>query len=675
MAHSQDAVDTHSKKAQSSTIEECLNSFGKNRRSFAAAWSLFGVNHGLSGHAFSSPLFTEAIKVTVAAGVHKMSEPHWHEGLTDMKKSLTLSMRDSLRSKPACLILDGWRVSYKNGEHAHAFLLSNPEGKVYFHKLIGDILSHDVPYLARMIDSVINEAKELYGCIVTSIVVDNAKVMLSAMSEVQRKRSYIIGHPCCAHWLQLILKDMSNRQLVKRAWDTVSRIVRCFTGSKKAMRRLRSSIGVCRMKTCSLAPPCVTRWSSMVDCALAVLRLQPAIQLAAREGGGDVDLMADDSDFMLIAAVVQPLIPLCNATDAVQSDSAGLLLQELILNDTQEQLEKLKDECTSTLHRDFVADVLKAFTGRRVGHDSGHLKAATSGALLLSLKPSALSAAHAEEGKAFLIEKGPAILQALKPNLYGSMTEECLQDDIKQALCVHIGKDEGCDSLEAINIDRLVEYWNLCLIGSRAHLASIAMALFAVRSSEAAAERVFSHASLLLSPQRNRLSTEYLDLELFVKVNFRACGIGGSPSTAVRYRRPRRKRFLSESQSGAALQSGSSNADKIVVEESPMATASSAQEEELPTACLPLGYVDLDSEEVVIDLPNYSSLLCCSGCSELFSQISSSEAEDWWRCKRCFSPYCRDCADAFLDDDSGLCAECSDCTRKFLKELSSRRRS
>jgi hypothetical protein len=60
----------------------------------------------------------------------------------------------------------------------------------------------------------------------------------------------------------------------------------------------------------------------------------------------------------------------------------------------------------------------------------------------------------------------------------------------------YIEKDVGENSLVKINIDEVSARWKRNLLGEFRALALLARCLLAIRSSEAAAERAFSHAAV-----------------------------------------------------------------------------------------------------------------------------------------------------------------------------------
>ena len=134
---------------------------------------------------------------------------------------------------------------------------------------------------------------------------DNAPVMRSAVRSLQNRlheseQLPIIGHACSAHWLQLVLGDLSappdssalnedsfGVRHIKKAWDLCANIRKVFSLSKLAIAALRSGASASamsrQMRLRSIVAPCVTRWSTVLNSAVSILKMQAGILIALDE--------------------------------------------------------------------------------------------------------------------------------------------------------------------------------------------------------------------------------------------------------------------------------------------------------------------------------------------------------------------------------------------------------
>lgn len=653
-----DEKDLPPKRLREQRIEDIAATSAGKMEIFADSWTLTGVRSNIPASFFLSEDFAASTQATVQTGSFKWKESYWVSSLGRLKAQLRESIRQLLSGKPLCLILDGWRVPYKRGEHAHAFLVADYDGNLVFHSLVGDMNTHNASYMNDLIVSVIGQVNEDYDAVVTSIVSDNAAVMLAAVRQVS-ERFPIVLHPCCAHWLQLTLNDLSSHPLVVKAWEICTGIRKGFA-SKEGIRWLREGIAYCQRgtKRTSLAPPCATRWSSVVDSSVIILSLQPSILKAKELANDRLPFSVTEDDFLLVSAVTEVLIPICNATDAVQRDSSGLLKQELVLNHVEAEIHSLKQQAAAAHEHelvDFITFVEASLSTRRIAHDGGLSHRAAAAALFLAVKPSKLDDETCEEGKVFLVDNGARFLKALRPrdSRYAKSDQE-LTSRIKDEISLHQLDDCGAEDVQHIDVVETINNWKYRATGRKSSLALLALVLFAVRSSEAAAERAFSHAGSRLTPHRNRLSTEKLAEEVFVRINSRL-----QEEPTRRYRKPR----------NVENHIGGMNGDlsaRLFQSEDPSVDGVESAEDRIGTECLPL----IPPED-----PAELATLSCSSCSALYLDDSNmSSAPDWWCCRRCNAAYCRDCADHELDDASGLCEACRNPEEAIMNQLRSRPR-
>ena len=87
----------------------------------------------------------------------------------------------------------------------------------------------------------------------------------------------------------------------------------------------------------------------------------------------------------------------------------------------------------------------------------------------------------------------------------------------------------------------------------------------------------------------------------------------------------------------------------------------------ISTKCIPLKKHELSDHE--------AKTLFCAGEECGIMYYDDEYQEDWWRCKQCLNPFCRDCSDTFLSDETGLCEDCGDSEKSILSSFKNRIRS
>jgi hypothetical protein len=289
------------------------------KAAFRMLWTLIAVRSNLSASFLASSDFSTAIEHTVTFGSHAYQKRDWSAALESIRSKIVQEGKRVFNQNPVCLILDGWRISF-GYEHAHAFLISDWTGRTFFHKMVGDLEKHDSKYLVALIEKMISEIEETYGTPVTSIVSDNAGVMLSSLKQIGMQRP-IAAHPCASHWLQLLLNDIALQHAsVSIACEIRDKVIQTFR-KREFVQDLRKASELASSSKKALAAPCTTRWSSEVDSMISLLKLENPILTVLRNH--DIDFNKDG--FALMRLVVEVLIPIANATDVMQSTSAGIL--------------------------------------------------------------------------------------------------------------------------------------------------------------------------------------------------------------------------------------------------------------------------------------------------------------------------------------------------------------
>lgn len=605
------------------TIEEMFAQSKTKEEAVKDMWTSVAVDTNISARFLCSARFREAVRATIRAGSFTYGRKDWMESLTRQKKQLISKVKERMTHRPVCLILDGWRLPHRM-EHSHGFLFCDYDNNIVFHSLVVDFESHTSQYLVETTNKVIHEIEELFGVYVTSIVSDNASVMLSALRQLGETRPLLL-HACSAHWLSLIMRSLCDSERVKAILNQCASI-RIIFAKRKAYQALHKACEskLARMKGCSLAAPCATRWNSHLHGAVKLVRLGPAIELAQEEL--ENPLLENASHvFHCVRSIAKVLVPLANAIDCVQSDESGILRQAVIIRELEKQIDLVKITTEDEDVRMLAEEMQSLLTERLALHQDQADNEALSACIVLCVQRSHLDDRIGEEARTFFSDRGIKILRWIAKDEFQAFSDIDLKIKVMNMLAEYIETNAGATSLELLDITDAIERWKAHLIGKFRCIALLARVLLAVRSSEAAAERAFSHGIVRTQKQRTHLKAETLDLELFVRINTRW---GEIKST-----HKRRKRSISKSSSW----------DVIEVDEG----------EEFSTEDNESAYVEM-SEEESEEGEDINFLQCCDTCGELLGVPH----DGWEKCVSCSTLYCASCKTKELDITTRLCELC-----------------
>jgi hypothetical protein len=599
-------------------------------------WTLVGVSTNITPSKLASNVFVRAMRQTLNAGVFSYSRRDWAKSLASLKKKMIISAKEKLKGNPVCLIIDGWRVAY-GVEHGHALIISDWNGTMVYHKFVCDTEKQDSAYIESIVQSTAKEVEDCYGVRIMSVVSDNARVLRSAWESWESKRPLIV-HMCSAHWFQLLMSDINKSSaLVSRSQDVCASIRRAYA-SREFRITLKKTCEIGGMSQKSLARPCITRWNSILDGMISIIKLQSPLLTSlgvcdlpsAKE---ECDITITNADFSVMKIVAEVLIPIATATDMVQASLSGIIMQHRAVDHILGEWSLIEGRTHSEAQKELLAIARKFLEERRVMHQSTD-DGAIHAVFVLSVDPSSLSSGVVESGKRFILERGPALLHYAST---GASPEDDtmleIKNQLKSELALYFDEDSRGSTLSNVNIESVARDWKLELFGEKRHLAQLMKILLSVRASEAAAERVFSHAALCKSSLRNRLGSDTLDLELFVRVN-------------SKWFNEQTERISRKKRKVVASKKDQEETDYAVI----------IREETLTsTKCIPLSTEDFGLDEI-------DNIMSCEACGDLFEKEGYVQLgpESWWRCCACLSIFCGTCSDSLLDDETGLCHECDE---------------
>jgi len=620
-----------------------------SKQKFCDAWMMFCARTNLSVRALSSPEFLYAANITKEfGGLHAIFHSEAHKSQKRLKKDIIASVREKIEGHFVTLFVDGWKVKYRK-EHAHAIMFADWNGEIVFHCLEGDLEKHDHTYLIHLLERNIREIEDTFGVHVVGAVADNASVMDRTLKGLKNDRPLFVHH-CAAHWMQLLLNDVGSHPLVAEAESHCSEIVSVFE-KRGNLKVLQKTCSILQRKVRRPARPCETRWNSRLDSFISVLHLETEILLALQNDDIDAKLTVTSEHFEKIRHVCNALLPVAIATDRLQGDDAGLLMEVAIMTEMESKLMALCEEMQCDLPHT-VLEKLYSRNEKTNWLENTRLHAA---ALLLAFKPSILDDDTAEKGVSTLLEDLPPFIKQYCEQ-HADKTTDQIRDILESQLASYAEKNEGHACLDTMDMEKTIARWKLNSIGKFSMIAQAAKMIFSIRSSEAMVERCFSRAAWRLSPHRNRLSISSLSDELFIALN-----------------RPSKKQEFGFCKTRLVPQAPITT-DEAESEDSMIQVVEDTVRLELPTNCIPVGRESEDPSAFI-------SLCKCEGCGNILGVLDSTHDGDaesenqWWRCCRCLSAFCPICSDVHLDDDTGLCYMCDNPELAIMSAAKARKKS
>lgn len=652
-----EAVSCHS-SAQSSISSWIQNKSYENAKGrFAEIWLRVCLATGLSYRDLSSDTFLEALRDTVVlqASVHPI---RWNEIQRTLKSTcddIEKEIRGHVEGKFVCLIVDGWSKKGPAPQiHAHGVLFCDWNGETFFHKLFADNYTHDAEYLTTELSREMEEIERIYNVRVTGIVADNAFVMDKTLKMIKAKRP-ILSHHCSAHWLQLLMKDISKTPEVTAAVELSQRIRRCFFQRDNFLALQQ----VCRAGSIAshrFEQPCATRWNSVLDSMISVLKVEDQVLYLLSSGRVQCSLLNDISknDFRMIGAVCTVFLPIAEATDKLQRNDAGPLTEVTTLRALADSLLRLSTDAQGPRHVTELSKVaIERLRERNWKENWVENEILQNVASFLCMKRSMLDPVKAGLATEFLVCQGPCFLQK-----YDDYSKDMTLEEIREALRCQLAKyvDADVGSQSPFEIQETVQRWQLALVGEFHLIAKLARMVFAVRSSEAAAERAFSYSARRVENFRSQLDTNTLSKEMFIRINTQKLFGTGTRTRSKRRKIPFSSRHNADAANGAELPLA--EVDTVEIPQQDHETEVSGPEPRISTLCIP--YEPLE-QEIGEDGPIESiDLAQCTFCSILHDSLEADDETAWWRCRNCWRLFCADCADHELNDLTGLCTECSD---------------
>lgn len=98
---------------------------------------------------------------------------------------------------------------------------------------------------------------------------------------ISERYPHILNIRCIAHFVNLITKDIISYDFSKKLLKKCNKIIKFFNKSHQVKALLDSYIQQTKIEGGGLKTYSKTRWTSMYDTVLSIIRLQPCFQLVS----------------------------------------------------------------------------------------------------------------------------------------------------------------------------------------------------------------------------------------------------------------------------------------------------------------------------------------------------------------------------------------------------------
>ena len=228
--------------------------------------------------------------------------------------------RNRLQGKTVSMCLDGW--SNVHNEPVVCVSVTTPDGDSHVTETVDTSGNgHTADYLTDIAKGVIDNCEEKFGCVVGSVITDNAAIMAKMRTQLSERSGGqdVITHGCSAHLLNLLAHDVE----IKGVKEHVVQIVKYFRNTHLPAAWYRATGGKC------LVMPQDVRWNTLSDCLRSYLDNWTTLLKVCEEHRGAIDsTVASKVQNISIKRnaedYLQRLKPIAVALDRVQRDTCLL---------------------------------------------------------------------------------------------------------------------------------------------------------------------------------------------------------------------------------------------------------------------------------------------------------------------------------------------------------------
>ena len=430
-----------------------------------------------------------------------------------------------IRIQIGTLCLDGW-TNVKTEKITNTVLV-NKDAAWYITSSNNGFDRNDAVALLNKMSPIIDSLLEK-NIRVTGISTDNEAVMLKLVELLKQKYPWLIGVPCIAHTIQLIVDSIRNHPHIVPIYKFVQSVINQFLKHKSYRQKLFQHQ---KEKNNNTAPLNLikindTRWSSFYFALERFIKLKEHIIASLPEE------YVHSEHWMKLKDIANLLHTFQIATDKVQHDHCSLLDVYFSFRMIRQTLEtKINNKQTPDYIKNVCEETLKQLKTRwdnNVNIPATVASVLLAGGVYTDNGPDYLSPDDIQQGKQFIIDWGTDFLKKFYPELCRDMNavatnlanelynfnegievyakfKQQLQDNFKQ---------------NKIMVDDIISMFKFVAITRpNSYLPRLAMALIETIATESSVERTFSAQSDVHAKDRNKLNNDSVVAEMFLKFN------------------------------------------------------------------------------------------------------------------------------------------------------------
>ncbi|MBA0776155.1 hypothetical protein Gotri_011195, partial [Gossypium trilobum] len=130
------------------------------------------------------------------------------------------SFRPLWEERGVTIMCDGWKET--TNQHIINFLIYSTRGTVFKKSIdASSVTSRTAEYYFGLMDKIFDEIGEEF---LVQVVTDNEVAIKADCHMLMQKRRHLYWSACSAHYLDLILEEISNRKSVKKVLDEAKKI-------------------------------------------------------------------------------------------------------------------------------------------------------------------------------------------------------------------------------------------------------------------------------------------------------------------------------------------------------------------------------------------------------------------------------------------------------------------
>jgi hypothetical protein len=411
-----------------------------------------------------------------------------------------------LLTKPITVAADGW-TNVRQEKVTNVCLIA--EGVAYYWcSIVNTHEKNDAEWVAARLSVVFRTLIDTHRLQIAALVVDNESVNKATFNRLVVEFPFLLYIPCAAHTVQLAVRSCLALPTFANTIAQLNALIRFFDNKehRHALKQLQILRGVPQRV---VVKPNDTRWSSTLRAAERILLLRREAECCFDEESLPL-IVSKESFFKSLSDLIAFFRPFQIATDEIQKDKSTLFT-------VYTQFTTLLRHTTQRTDIESTRAILARWERRL------NVPATLAVALLsFATLPPSLNE-RSQEARRFIRDFGASYLTQYQlcdkneQDMRAELTSQLAHCNARRGMFVSLDEDKAAIQSQEEDFDpRLV--WSLYTESS---LSRVALVLLSISASEAAVERSFSSQAAVHSKERNRLHSQTIEAEMFLKFNHR----------------------------------------------------------------------------------------------------------------------------------------------------------